>query len=254
MKRAVLVVLVACSDGYTPPDLSGITVNNAGLEDAAIPEIDGGVASLLSSEAVLQFGTVLTNTESAMLTTTISNQGDASTGSSLVLGGAAPSAFTVAGDTCTGTTLQGVATCVAQVRFAPSAAGAVQATLTINGTANGSTSVVLKGTGAVAGALGFTPSAGAFGNVAAAASGDVSIALQNVGTTQTGAITVDVSGVDAALFQLTANNCAGGLAAGATCGLVVRFSPTTTGARSATLTASDALGGAMTAALSGNGT
>lgn len=67
------------------------------------------------------------------------------------------------------------------------------------------------------------------------------------------AITIVVSGPDAGLFQVAANNCAGGLASSGSCSLTVRFSPTALGARSATLSASDVLGGTMTAALSGTG-
>jgi hypothetical protein len=103
------------------------------------------------------------------------------------------------------------------------------------------------------GALAFTPPSGAFNNVTAGMSGDVSLALQNTSTAPSGAITVQISGPDLALFQVTANNCAGGLAASGTCSLTVRFSPTATGASSATLSASDALGGTMTAALTGTG-
>ena len=227
-------------------------VNNAGL-DAAPPDttIDGPNATLAASDAVLAFGTVLVDTRSAGLTATISNQGGPSTITSVVVTGA--TAYVIDADTCLGATLSGAATCTIRVRFEPLAAGATSASLVVTGSAAGATTIALKGTGAVAGALAFTPPDAAFGTVASNATGDVVLTLQNVGTTPTGAITLALSGPDVGLFTVISDNCAGGLAASGTCTLTVRFSPVSPGARSATLSATDALGGAMTAALTGTG-
>jgi hypothetical protein len=252
---STLALAVGCSGSSTPPDRDGIMVNNAGLDgsvgDDAAP--DGAIASLVSNTVLLSFGTVLTSTESAGQSATISNQGDASVIASLVTSGAGATAYVIDSETCVGTTLAGPSTCSAQVRFAPTVAGASDATLTVNGSGSGLVTIVLKGTGVPPGALAFTPTSGAFNNVTAGMSGDVTLGLQNTSTAPSGAITVQISGPDLDQFQVTANNCAGGLAASGTCSLTVRFSPTATGARNATLSASDALGATMTAALTGTG-
>lgn len=250
----MLLFVVACgSESGAPPP--GGMVNNAGL-DGSIPDasIDAANATLSSSDVVLAFGTVLVNTRSAGLTATISNQGGPSMISNVIVSGTGAAAYVIEVDTCPGATLSGAATCAAQVRFAPTTVGTADASLVVTGTGAGSTTIVLKGTGAVAGALAITPPNGSFGNVAANATHDVSFQLQNVGTTPTGAITIALSGPDAGLFQVIADNCAGGLASSASCTLTVRFSPVSVGARTATLGISDALGGTMTAALSGTGT
>ena len=152
-----------------------------------------------------------------------------------------------------GATLGGATTCTVKVRFVPTVAGATDATLKVTGSGGGVTSIALEGTGVTAGALGFTPVSGVFGNVIVNKTADASLALENVGTTLSGAIAIEMSGPDAGAFLVVANNCLGGIAPSQSCSLTVRFSPTVAGARSATLTASDALGGSMTATLNGVG-
>jgi len=256
VKAAILIVLaVGCGDGNLPPDdRSGIYVNNSGLDgsvDGANP-VDGPNAALSCSDLVLSFGTVLVDSRSAGLTATIANQGGPSVISGLVISGSGANDFVVDDETCLGVTVTATSTCTARVRFSPTAVGSSTATLTVNGSATGTTSVGLKGAGAIAGALAFTPPNGAFNNVTANTSANVILALQNVGATPTGDITVDLSGPDLGLFQVTANNCAG-LAPLGTCSLTVTFSPVNPGARTATLSVSDAFGGTMTAALTGTG-
>lgn len=251
MNRAIIIIatMAACSDGATPHDQM---VNNHGLDGGSVEgdaPIDGANA-VLASTPVVSFGTVLVNTESAMAVA-ITNTGGASEISNLAISGSG--AYLISSDSCIGSTVTSTAGCDVHVAFAPTTAGVTDATLAVTGTANGSTMIVLKGTGANAGALGFTPTSGAFGNVTAATTADVVLQLQNVGTTATGAISVEISGPDAAFFVRTASNCGGGLAASATCSVTVRFSPQNPGARSATLSATDAYGGAMTAALTGTG-
>lgn len=253
MKKTMMIVVVTAACGSDSPTGPGM-VNNSGLDGSvADAPTDGAIAALGASEVLLSFGTVLTHTRSQGLSTMISNQGGSSVISSLVLGGAGAAAYVIDSETCVGTALSGASTCAAQIKFAPTAAGAFDALLTVNGSASGVTTVVLKGTGVPAGALAISPSAGMFGAVTAGMSGDVSFGLQNSGTTPSGAITVVLSGADADLFQVTANNCAGGLAASGSCSLTVRFSPIALGAQSATLSASDAAGGAVNAQLSGTG-
>ncbi len=257
MKSPLIVLLVAaCSSA--PSTNPTPMVNGDGLDggviDGTVP-IDGGVATLSSTDSVLSFGTVLANTASAVdLKASISNQGDPSHISGVVVSGSGAGAFLIVAEDCFGTTLGGTSSCTVKVRFVPTVIGVADATLTVTGSGGGVTTIALKGTGVPAGALAFTPVDGAFGNVIATKTADLSLTLENVGTTLSGAITANLSGPDAASFLVVASNCAGGLAPSTSCSLTVRFSPNgASGARSATLSASDAQGGTMTAALSGTG-
>lgn len=253
MKAALLAALAVTGCGDSPPEHGGM-VNNHGLDGSVADPIPDGPNAVLSTATLLPFGTVLVNTESAAMPATISTTGGASEISSLAISGTGASAYVIESETCIGSTVDSTSTCLAKVHFAPTAAGLMTATLAITGSANGAVTIALTGSGATAGALAFTPTSGVFGNVTSGAMFDVALQLQDVGTTPTGAITLDISGPDAAVFFVTANNCGGGVAASASCNLTVRFSPATTGARSATLTATDAWGGSMTLSLSGTGT
>ena len=84
-----------------------------------------------------------------------------------------------------------------------------------------------------------------------------SVTVSNVGTSAvifTGSGIV-IGGADAADFVVSANSCGPSLAAGASSTVSVKFQPTTTGARSATLEFNDDGGASPQAvALSGTGT
>src|SRR5205814_1667733 len=65
---------------------------------------------------------------------------------------------------------------------------------------------------------------------------------------------VAITGVNAADFAISANTCAGSLAAGASCASIVAFKPTAAGTRTATLTFTDtATNSPQTVALAGTG-
>ena len=64
-----------------------------------------------------------------------------------------------------------------------------------------------------------------------------------------------IAGTDLVDFFISANTCGASLAPGASCQVTVRFTPTATGARSATLNFNDDGGASpQTVALSGSGT
>lgn len=76
--------------------------------------------------------------------------------------------------------------------------------------------------------------------------------LSNSGGATTGAVSLEISGSNAADFLVTADTCTGALLAPAgTCTVTVRFSPAASGSRLATLAATASPGGMVTVALSG---
>jgi hypothetical protein len=153
--------------------------------------------------------------------------------------------FARVGGAC-GPTLAANSSCTIIVRFVPGAAGARGARLVIGDF--GLAGAALAGVGA-AGTVTLTPSPFDYGNVTVGQSSSKTFTLANstaasVSTSATFSPAGDFT-VDAAM-----GTCPASLAPGASCSLVVRFQPTSAGAKATTL----GLGaGAATAALSGTG-
>ncbi len=178
------------------------------------------------------------------------------------IGGADPGEFErLTGDAsdCTdSTSLAAGATCKVRMRFDPATTGAMAATVTVASNAPDVT-VALTGTGTqtqlsrTPGSLGFGSRDVADGPTAAQES-----TVTNTGTEPVTLTAVSVGGADPGEFaRLTgdASDCTDSttLAAGETCKVRTRFDPTTTGAKSATVTvASNAPD--VTVALTGTGT
>lgn len=76
--------------------------------------------------------------------------------------------------------------------------------------------------------------------------------ITNIGSMPTSRIASSLSGPDAAHFRLTSDGCAGtSLAGGASCSVTASFAPTSSGPRTARLTATAAAGGTVSALLAG---
>ena len=193
---------------------------------------------------------------------TITNPGGAT--ANLVLGALTYSSaryVRALSSTCsTGTSLAPGGSCVLTTTFSPNAAGAQNGTLSIAHNAVGSpATVALNGTGTQA-LINPTASTLAFGSVqlgvpkplgqAVANTGDASLVF-SVDPSAAAALT-GAGGTD----YVVSGNCqaATPLAVGATCNLVVTFTPSVLGSRPATLTiSSDATNGPLVIGLSGTG-
>jgi streptogramin lyase len=103
--------------------------------------------------------------------------------------------------------------------------------------------------------ISFSTTALAFPNTVIHAVGTtVSTTITSTGTATLDLSGISVAGADAADFAISANTCGSTLAVAATCSVSVTFTPATATGYSATLNvASNATGGAQTAALSGTG-
>jgi len=106
-------------------------------------------------------------------------------------------------------------------------------------------------------ATGTTPALCAYGTRAVAATTfrSQTITFQNAaGSPTTGLLVADVTGTGAAQFKIVDDTCTGKtVAGGATCKVTVRFSPTTTGAKTAALSVSGTPGDTVSVNLTGTG-
>ena len=208
------------------------------------------------SPTSLAFGNQVVNTASAAKTVTLTNTGTAAltiTGYSFT--GTNPTNFSQT-HTC-GATLAAGANCTISVTFTPSTTGALSASLAVADNAAGSPqTVALTGTGTAAvPVVSFSPTSLAFGNqVLNTTSAAKTVTLTNTGTATLTITAYSFTGTNPTNFAQT-HTCAATLAAGASCTISVTFTPSATGARSASLAVADnAAGSPQTVALTGTGT
>jgi hypothetical protein len=167
--------------------------------------------------------------------------------------------FARSGGTC-GTTLAASASCTITLAFSPTAAGTRSGTLSI--THSGLTTAVpiaLSGTGAAAATqstISLDASTFAFGNQTVnTTSSAKTLTVSNTGNAALNFSAITLGGSAAADYSAT-GGCAVGtaVAAGGSCKLTLRFTPSTTGSRSASLMLkSDASNGDAAVSLGGTG-
>ncbi|MFL6132132.1 MAG: choice-of-anchor D domain-containing protein, partial [Nocardioidaceae bacterium] len=242
---------------FTIKDSAGNVVASTDLFTVAGKE----AGPLVATPTSLAFGDEPTGTTSVAQNVTVTNLG----ASALTLGSAtATGPFSVVAgstNTCDGATLAQDGTCTASVTFDPTVVGGATGTLSLSSTTGDSVNVALTGNGAAPPASNASLSAST-----------LTFAPQHVGTTSTSqtvtvkntgnatlnfdATPVALSGANAVDFRIASNACTGSLAAGATCGTSVTYTPADVTASNATLTFSDDSGGkasTQTVALTGTG-
>jgi len=211
-------------------------------------------AALTLSAASLTFAAQQVATQSAAQTITLSSVGN----TPAIFGSLQLTGDFTETDNCAGQTLAFGASCSVQIVFAPTATGARSGQLTIySNIAGGQATVALNGTGTAAAAIVLTPLVLNFpATIVNQTPASQNIAVSNTGGSLATLSTPVLSGntVDFAVF---ANTCGTTLAAGTGCTLSITFTPTATGARSATLSITDDAGtnssATQTASLTGIG-
>jgi hypothetical protein len=146
------------------------------------------------------------------------------------------------------------ASCVVQVVFQPTTAGAKSANLNITGGSGaGSRIVSVSGTG-LAPSYSLSVSSLAFGNQqVAVSSAGMLVTVTNNGANALPITSINDSGTNASQFTLT-HNCPASVPVGASCEISVVFRPTTVGAKTATLNVNAGSGaGTKNVSLSGTG-
>jgi Beta-propeller repeat/Abnormal spindle-like microcephaly-assoc'd, ASPM-SPD-2-Hydin len=234
------------------PTLNPFQAANAGNGDGFVAEISQATAPVLSLPVnSLTFGNVLVGTSSSPMSLTLSNTGTAGLiFTSFVFGGTDPGDFSETNN-CLDTTIAPGASCTVNVTFKPAATGARSATITANSNAsNGDLTASLSGTGVLPTAA-LTPSSLTFADqVVNTTSAAQTLTLSNSGTTALAITSI----VASAGFAQT-NTCGASVAAGASCSIVVTFTPTAGGLVSGTVTVTDdsSTGSTQTATLTGTG-
>ena len=185
------------------------------------------------------FGAVVVGTQSTM-NITVSNSGDAGFNvSGAVVSGS--ERFEIIGGTCQPYPKTVVSSCTLQVRFSPTGRGLQSATVTVSNDAAGGDSVAsLTGSG-VAPVVGFAPTSLSYGGqVVGTSSGAESVAITNDGDANLVISSITKAGTNPGDFAFENNACAfpslpKQLTPGQSCTLDVRFAPTASGARSASV-------------------
>jgi hypothetical protein len=201
-------------------------------------------ASILLTPAALTFASTLVNQTTAAQTLTLANTGGspATLQTPTVTGD-----FAISANTCTATLAASTA-CAISITFTPTATGTRSGTLSMTDSA-GTQTAQLTGTGNSPATDTLSPLALTFATQQiTTTSAPQQVTLTNAGGV---ALTLIAASVSPGDFAVT-NACGTSLAANATCALAVTFTPTATGARTATLTVSDQFR-TQTVALTGTG-
>ena len=211
----------------------GIGAQHAGLSlsGTGLPRLPDP-AALSATPGVLEFEpTFTTLTRSATLTLT--NTGESTAQLQLPFGASGP--FSVASTTCAVTLAPG-ASCQVNYRFAPQAAGPVEATVMLQA-ADPATpaALTLRGDGKLPGVLSLSTNTLDFGSVLLTTESPKTVTLTNTGAA---AVTLPASFVVSAPFGLVAEDCPESLAAGASCTISLKYAPTQAGVQTQNLSIS----------------
>jgi hypothetical protein len=228
----------------SPGGAASATVNGTGLTPASLALAPApGSSTNLGSVATDGFATAVF---------TVTNTGGAASG--VPVPSLAPATdFTVPSHTCTAP-VPGGGSCSVTVRFAPASTGSKAATLTVEATPGGAPTASLTGVGITPAALTLAPGSFAFSDLTVGStSGAQPFTVTNTGGATATTPIASLTGADANQFVLGANTCTAPLASSGSCSVNVRFSPTRSGAASASLQVSAATGGTRTSGLTGNG-
>jgi len=266
---ATCTISVTFTPGATGARSATLTVNDNTSSGSQTIALSGtGLASVPTATLLpssLNFGSVTDGTTSSAKTSTLS---DTSTTVALkitgtTITGANASEFNItSASTCPKSgTINPLATCTISVTFTPGATGARSATLTVNdNTSSGSQTIALSGTGlASVPTATLLPSSLNFGSitVGSASSAQSSTLTDTSATVALKITSITLTGADPGDFLLTkSSTCpnSGTINPLKTCLVTVTFTPTATGARSATLTVNDnTSGGSQTISLNGFG-
>jgi hypothetical protein len=224
---------------------------------AAVSGTGAAAPNVQLSTATLSFGNQNDGSASSAQSVTVTNNGNADLTSILIsITGANNSEFGQT-NTCGSTLTQG-SNCSINVTFSPTTGGAKTAAVQIADNAGNSPQTIsLSGTGIVlAPVVSLSNGASiAFGNQSLGTSStQQSITVTNTGNASLTGINVGLTGANAGDFSTT-TTCGSTLAASANCSVGVTFTPTATGARTASVSISDnALNSPQSISLSGNGT
>ena len=242
MKNLALLVLVtACSAPMARdvlPDADPLPIDAAAQADSGssggvTPDIliSGGGSALTAWD----FGLEEAGSASTALALTVTNE-TSQTSTALVV--TSPAAFPLdASSSCAqNIELAPGADCSILIRFDPSTVGEISGALTIDGgSAVGSASLALSGSGVAAPDLDTSPPFFDFGVVEFGSAAQATLSIQNSGTDLV-INSIAIGNPIGAGFSVASTTCGGALAAGSACTIVTQFIPTAFGQNGANLT------------------
>lgn len=248
-----LTLQVSFTPTATGATTGQLTINSNSSPGAATVALSGTgaaapVPQLTMSGSSLSFGSVAVNSSTTQVLTLLSTGTAPVTLTSAAITGAG---FALATNPLPATLSPGQSLAL-QIRFSPTAAGAVAGRLAIN-SASGTATVALSGTGTAASVPQLTVSTAslAFGNVTVKTSAAQSLTLRSTGTAS---VTVNSASITGAGFSLAGGSLPATIAPGQSVTLQVQFNPTATGAVTGQVTInSNSSSGAARVALSGTG-
>ncbi len=236
---------------------ASLSVSDDGVGSPQTASLSGtGTAPAASlSPTSLSFGNQPVNTTSAPQAVTLTNTGSATLNiASISITGTNSTDFAQINN-CPASLGVG-ANCSINVTFTPTATGTRTASLSVSDDATGSPQTVsLTGTGISTPAVSLSPASLNFGNQPVnTTSPPQTVTLTNTGSGTLTISSIGITGTNSGAFAQT-NNCPASLGAGANCTISVTFTPTSAGAKTASLSISDnAAGSPQKVGLSGTGT
>jgi hypothetical protein len=232
----------------------------------------GGRVSVFMNEApavtadptTLNFPDVPVGGDSTPLTATLTNTGVGPVNideGGVTITGTDAGDYAIDSEDCESQTLDSGDSCEVAVVFSPSSVGGKSATLNVAHDAAGSpTTVALSGTGTANPGIEIDPTSHDFGDARITVDSDSApqtFTVESSGTTPLEIDSVTLTGANADQFEIDSETCTGAspIAPDGGCEVIVDFSPTTVGAKSASLSLTTNVSGSpQTAALSGTGT
>lgn len=216
-----------------------VIIDNASGNPHSVPLSGTGIIGSLSfNPTSIGFGSQTVGSTSGTITETVTNNGSAAvTGIGVSLTGTNPGDFGFTNNCPASLAIN--ASCTVVTTFTPTTSGSRTANLHFVDSL-GTQDVVLTGTGvATTASITISPLSLSFGNqTTGTTSGAQTILVTSSGTATLTLTSIVKGGTDSTQFGLT-NPCPATLAPNASCTLSVVFSPTTIGAKNATLTFTD---------------
>jgi Abnormal spindle-like microcephaly-assoc'd, ASPM-SPD-2-Hydin len=241
---------------FTPTAVSAASgtitfTDNAPGSPQVVSMVGTGVAtnsSLVANPGSLAFGNVSVGSSSPQ-TITLTNTGNTSATISAI--SASGTGFSATGLTVP-LILAANQSTTFTAQFAPTTVGAASGTITVTSTATDPTvSIALSGSG-VQGNLTANPTSINFGSLLVGASGSVSVTLKNAGTAS---VTISQGSASGTGFSITGLAAPQTLTAGQSTSFTAKFSPTTAGSATGSISiVSNAPGSPLAIDLSGSGT
>jgi hypothetical protein len=168
--------------------------------------------------------------------------------------GPASGQFAITADTCTNTTLAPATTCKVSVKYVPTTSGGATASLLVSASTASFASVALSGNGLAPATFSSNIDHHELGSVPTSAQSEpYTFVVTNTGGQNSGTPAISFTGTDVTQFAVASTSCSVALAPRQSCLVAVRFQPTTTGAKTASLSVTATPGGTIAFPLTGTG-